>query len=203
MASDPSPAEAGLNRPLVEAERSSPAPPRGGQRVGVDGPVLRVAGGEGGRLPGPSRCVAGLGQELLDVVAALTELVDHRLRHADGVGQAVHHRAPLDAEPLGEQVTEGGLVQVAAGERVGVERAAVERAPGVDHGEREVGHHDVGVQERVARSAGAMVEGGGHQPGGLDAFAPVPGHDGLSFVVPDDLVDRIPQGPPQAEPASL
>src|SRR5690606_32733887 len=81
-----------------------------------------------------------------------------------------------------------------AGDGVIEERPAVEGAPGVGDGVGEVGDHDVAVQERVAGPASAVVEGGGDEPVGLDALAPVTAGDGLSLVVANDLVDGLPVG---------
>ena len=71
---------------------------------------------------------------------------------------------------------------------------ACQRALG---GAGEVGGDDVGVQQRVAGPAGAVVEGGGDDAVGLDP-APVlgapPGVDGVLLEVVDDGVDGLPVG---------
>lgn len=194
-------AEARVDGAGVEAERGGAIAPCSGERVGVDGAVLRAAGGEGRLLAGARRRVAGLGEEVLDLVAPLAELVDHRLRDAGDVRHAFDHRSPLDAEAVAEQVAEVRLVEVAAGQRVVKQGPGIEAAPAVGDGEREVGDDDVGVQERVAGAAAAVVEGGGDEPGGLDPLAAVPGDDDLVLVVADDLVDRFPVRLPDGGPA--
>ncbi len=186
--------EARLDGPVVEPEGGGPLLPGVGERVGIDRAVLRPAGGEGGLLAGAGRGVAGLGEHLLDLVAPLAELVDDRLGDAGDIRHAVDDGSPLDAEAAGEEVAEVGLVEVAAGGGVVEERPGVEGAPGVGDGVGEVGDDDVGVQERVAGPAGAVVEGGGDEAEGLDALAPVPGDDDLALVVADDLVDGLPVG---------
>lgn len=187
-------AEAGLHRGGVKAGVFGAVPPLADEGVGGDAVVLGCPAGEGCRLPRPGRAVAGLGEQLLDLIAALAELVDHAGGHARDVGPAVADRAPADAEARAQKVAEVGLVEVSAGKGVLVERATVERPPGVERREREVGDHDVGVEQRVAGAAGAVVEGGGDHAVGQDLLALAAPVSGLALEVRDHLVDGFPVG---------
>ena len=88
------------------------------------------------------------------------------------------------------------LIQGTAGPAVVEEATSVEGAPLPVDGAGHVGRHDVGVEKRVIRSAGAVVEGGGDHAVGGGAFSFGAGADCLRFDETDGLIDRLGVGSP-------
>ena len=127
---------------------------------------LAVAGRERGDAGGVVAAGCLCLHVLLDLQPASRELAQHPGRDALDFGHALDRVAPVDAEPGGELVAEVGLVEVAAGEPVGLqERLAVECAPlAVGGGAGHVGDDHVRVQLRVLGAACAVLVGGGDEP---------------------------------------
>ena len=186
------PVEARPDRLLVELVGSGSFAPGVDERVGVNSVILRASRGQGGSLASACRRVAGLGEHLSDLVPALAEIIDGRLGDSHDVGKTVDDRRPLDPQPLGQEVAEMSLVEVAARQGMVEQEPPLQRSPRTVHRERDVHDDDVGVQQRVAGAAGAVVESGSHHPGRLDAIASEPSQDRLALVVANDVVDRLP-----------
>jgi hypothetical protein len=131
-------------------------------------------------------------------LTALRELPDQLGGYADDFGGALDHGSELQAEALGEEVAEVGLIEVAGGSGVLEEACRGNRAPhepplGVLHASHVRGH-DVGVEEGVARPAGSVVERSGDDTvaGEKPTIAAAgASEDGSVFVVAHDLVDRL------------
>ena len=158
----------------------------------VEGLLLGLAGGQGGELGGPGGAEPDLVEVLLDLLAAVREVVPHLLVDPDHIGDAIADRAPFDAEPAGELVAQVGFVEVAGGGRVQVERATIQRPPGPVGALGHVRHQQVGVQMGVPGPAGAMPEPGRDEPVDLDlvdAVLPGSGPGGLPFEVVEGGVD--------------
>ncbi len=176
----------GLGSPQVE------------QGVGVDLIVLGLAGLQGGDLRCSGRGVARLGQHFGDLSTPLREDLQHLGRHAVDVCVAVGDRSPLDTHAGGQQMTEMGLIEMAR--CLGVLEQAI---PGdgpphrpflaVDPGH--VRHHDMGVQQRIARPARPMIKRRRNHPIGLRQVAALltreTGPHRPILEIPDHLVHRL------------
>ena len=80
----------------------------------------------------------------------------------------LRRRLPLDAEAAGQLVAQVGLVDVAGGLGVVVDRRVVEAGPAAVRSLGRVGDEDVGVELGVAVARGAMEVGGGEEAVALD-----------------------------------
>ena len=69
----------------------------------------------------------------------------------------------LQPEALGQLVAQLGLVEVAGGLRVAIDRRVVEAGPAAIRPLGRVGHQDVGVELGVPGARGAVAEGGGEE----------------------------------------
>jgi len=103
--------DAGVHLVRAEPEGAGLVFPLGDEVVGIDAVFLGLAGGQGGGLVGPGGGVAGLGDHGLDLVPPLGERLDHLVGDPVDLGPPLVDLAPLDAEPLGEQVAEVGLAR--------------------------------------------------------------------------------------------
>jgi hypothetical protein len=142
----------------------------------------------------PCGGVARLGDDLLDLVPALRERLDHLARDPVDLGVAVADRTEANAQPRSEAVPELCLIEVAGGVGVVVDRATVDGLPPPLRRASEVGAHDVGVEKRVAGAARPVIERSGDDAVSLDpaAVAGRPtGEAGVSLVVGDDGIDRV------------
>ncbi len=107
------------------------------------------------------------GQERVALGRALGEAVDDGPRNADQVGHAVVRLVELDAETLGQLRPQARLVDETGRTGPGVQGGAVDGGRAPVHPPGDVGHHQMGVQQRVAHARGAVVEGGDGQHDGL------------------------------------
>ena len=105
---------------------------------------------------------------LEDLRTPVREVLDHPARHAGDVRSPALDRIPPDLQTLTQLRPERRLIQVARGLGMAVEHAAVERRPAPVRGLRRVRDHDVRVQQRIARTRGAMPERRGNEPAPLD-----------------------------------
>jgi hypothetical protein len=114
------------------------------------------------------------------------------------LGDAVGDVLPKDAEPAGQLPPQVGLVDVAGGLRVVVDRRGVEPGPAAVRPSGRVGDEDVGVELRVAGAGGAVQVGGGEEAVAPDEFAAAvaaPGPAGLALHVVERGGDRCPMDP--------
>ncbi len=134
-------------------------------RLGLPGRERRRLGRARARRP-------ALGERRLDLRAPAAERPQHRLGHADQLGDPVPDRQPLDPERPRQLGAQHGLVDEARRPRVRVQPPAVERRPAPVHSAAEVRDQDVRVQLRIAGPRRPMPERRRHQPGRLLDLAP-------------------------------
>jgi len=105
---------------------------------------------------------------------------------ARDLGDAFAGRLPLDAHAAGQLMAKVGLVDVAGGFGVFVDRGVVKARPAAVWTEGRVGDQDMGMELRVAGAGRAMGVGGGKEAVAGDefmtAFAPA-GPAGLTLQV--------------------
>ena len=168
------------------------------QRLDVDAVVLGLAGRRGSR---PARRAPSGSRTRRAPLRSRARRFENTSITASGTptdfGVAVHDRRELHAQPIREQVAQVRLVQVAGGPGVLVQPDAGDRPPPRDRRAVDAGHvrgHDMGVQQRIAGPAGAMIERGGHDPRRGDQVplaTALAGEHRVGLVVADDLVDRL------------
>jgi hypothetical protein len=121
------------------------------------------------------------------------ERLDHGAGDAIQVGVTSGGRLPGDPEGPGQLVAERGLVQVAGGLGMPVQRAAVQGRPAPVRALGEVGDQDVGVQQRIPGPAHAMLVAGCQQTAASDSLAagmPAARPRRRPLQVPQRLPDR-------------
>ncbi len=193
----------------AKADRGGLVAPALLQRLCVDAVVLRLTGLQGRDLRGTCRLVPGLGEHLLDLGTPLREHLDHFRRYADDLGVTVHDRRELHAEAVGEQMPQVRLVQIPGRMRMFVQADPGDGPPPrigriVDRGH--VRGDDVGVQQRITRPAGAMIERGRDDPRRrhqVSVLAALAGEDRVGLVVADDLIDRLRMRTPDLAPPAI
>src|SRR4051794_39227468 len=88
------------------------------------------------------------------------------------LGDAVGDLLPADAEPAGQLIAEVGLIDVAGGLRVVIDRRVVEPGPAAVRTAGRVGDEDVRVELGIARARGPVEVGGGEKTVAVDELAP-------------------------------
>src|SRR5581483_11120511 len=91
-------------------------------------------------------------------MGAFRELLDHCSWHPDQIGQSLVRRVELHPEPGREFVAETGVVHVAGGAGPGVNGRTVERSPPPVNPFPGIGDQMMGMQQRITRPAGPMIE---------------------------------------------
>ena len=140
-----------LRDQLIDRERRRPS-------------ACRVASAAASAARGPD--VPRSRQRRLDLRAPAAERPQHRLRHADDLGDPVADRRPLDPERPGQLRAQHRLVDEARRPRVRVQPPAIQRRPAPVRPTAEVRDQDVRVQLRITRARRAVPERRRHQPGG-------------------------------------
>ena len=84
------------------------------------------------------------------------------------LGDALADFLPLHAEAMGQLITQVGLIDIAGGGRLVIDRRVVETGPATVRSLGRVGDQDVGVELRVAVARGAVAVGGGEEALALD-----------------------------------
>jgi hypothetical protein len=177
----------------VEADLGGLRFPHLTHRPVVEGRFLGLAGGEGCDLRGAGRTESDLVEVLLDLLAAIREVIAHLLVDPHDIGDALLHRAPLDTEPTGQLVTQMRLVEVPGCGGVEEQPTGVQGPPLPIGTFGHVGHQHVRVEVRVTCPAGAVPEPGHDDSVDLDLVDPVlPGPRAcrLGFDVREGGVDR-------------
>jgi hypothetical protein len=128
--------------------------------------------------------------QVVHLVGALGELVEHLTGDLGDLGLAVDDRAPGDAVAVGELGAQHRLVEVAEGVLVVLEVVGVERVPPAVRGLDLAGDDGVGVELGVVLARGGLLEGGhsepvgvGEGPGAVDAH---PGGAAVALEVAED-----------------
>ena len=156
-------ARLGVEGPLdllaAEADLLGPLAPAGEHLPAGEVRVLCLAGGEGRDLHRARRGIGAGGLE--DFRAAGGEGAQVLVGEAGDLGDPLAGLLPLDAEAGAQLVAQVGLVDVAGGGRVLVDRRVVEAGPAAVRPLGRVGDQDVGVELGVAVSRGAVAVGGG------------------------------------------
>jgi len=154
-------AEPGGDRLAGQPDLGCLRPPRLAQRLLGQVAVLRLPRGQGGDLHLARRgALAGGGE---DLGAAGGEGAQLLRAEALDLGDPVADLLPAHPEPAGQLVAQVGLVDVAGGLRVFVERRVVEAGPAAVGSDRRVGDQDMGVELEVAGARGAVPVGGGEE----------------------------------------
>jgi hypothetical protein len=114
------------------------------------------------------------------------------------LGRALHHRSELQAETQGEEVAKVCLIEMTRRAGVFEQTCIGDRAPHQpllrDLDASHVRGHDMRMQQRVSRPAGAMVERRGDDPITREQSpiaSPRAGEHSPVLVVADDLIDRL------------
>jgi hypothetical protein len=153
-------------RVLAALGRLGPPPPIQGVRGLV---LLGLAGGMDGPLDQPRRPLPSGGLQALEfqvnLVAALGETPHQLVGHPWELPVAVPvGRRPLHPQRPGELALVGGPVDGVGGQPMPVQVPAVQGRPPTVRALDTVSHHQVGVQQRIALSASAVVEADRQQP---------------------------------------
>lgn len=128
--------------------------------------LLGLAGGERRDFHRARRGVGADGLE--DFRPPCRELAQVLVGEALDLGDPPADLLPLDSDEAGQLVAKLGLIEVAGGLGVLVDRRVVEPGPLAVRPLGRVGYQDVGVQLGVAVSRGAVLEGGGEVAVALD-----------------------------------
>jgi len=158
-------AESGADRLAVKTDLLALTPPYLPQALGSQIAVLRLPRRQGRDLPGPG--AGPLPRRLEDFLAAGGEGAQVVGVEAPDLGDAVLDLVPADAETAGQLVAKMGLVDVAGGFGVVVDRRVVEPGPAA-LGKGGVGDEDMGVELRVAGARGTVDVAGGEEAVALD-----------------------------------
>jgi hypothetical protein len=182
----------------VELDLARPLGPALAQRGWLQLALLGGAGGEGGGLAGGARSIGASrgGEDLGPPGRELAQLV---VLEAPELGDPVANLLPLGTEASDQPVAEQGLVEVAGGLGVLVDRGVVEAGPAPVRALGRVGDQHVGVELGVAGAGGAVAVGGGEVARALDepgAAAAAPRPAGLALQVGEGGVDRALVGVP-------
>ena len=183
-------------RGLVSECAGRGGPPRPQRRLrlrdGFGGP-----GREAGGLRGVRPRRAGRGHGGHDLLPPRREGREEVGREAGDLGDPLHRHGPGDPETCGELGAQHRVVQVAAGERVPVDGLRVDRGPPAVRAVQQVRHHQVGVQLRVPRPRGVVLEAGDDPPVGVDVGGALPAALMPAQPVPGhrlQIVDHLPDG---------
>ena len=107
-------------------------------------------------------------QSLGGLLGALREQLPHLGVDRCQLGDAVDRRLPLHAEAAGQLGSEAGVVERREGALVALQSSGVEGEPPPARALDLRGDHDVGVELRVAGSAGVLAEHRRRDPLGVD-----------------------------------
>ena len=130
---------------------------------------LRTAGGQHRRLP--SRRSVGetfLLPPCFELVSSPGEHVDLVAGEPFNVGHPLVDRLPPHPQPLGQLVSENGLVEVPGGELIPKQQPPVNTAPYPVDTFHLVGHYHMSVQLRVVGTGGELGKRRRHKPRSLD-----------------------------------